>query len=354
MNSLLRIVKTPDDGSPEKVPQPEEQGLQEVSRPAVRPIIEAVDTEEKSNDVPQTHVDSAETCSRLLKSQPKADDIIAILRFLDFQREKRDKGDFKILASGPLAAQILHLLVSVGIQDHWGFFQSKSSLQTDGFKPYAAFLRCLTSTAGITALVVRVRSLLAREGKYSVIVHGNKSAEIQVLKDTLSTLSAILKPTNLLLHLHRDINILEKSPIRRQLVWKETMSLFAGGKVLSTVAEACTVIGALEVPKSVAWVADGRQYASWLGRNISLMMARFSREDDDAWKSLGELMGRSLGIGHSGMIISNSPSFEFPPFVKCMLTLRRTSGRTYESELALVPKAFSRQCQLASRQVKEP
>lgn len=341
MNSLLRIVQTPGESSPGEDTHPTDQGLQEATTTAVRPIIEAVNTEEKSDDAPQTQIDSAETCLRILKSQPKTDEVIAVLRFLDCQREKRDKCDFKILASGPLAAQVLHLLVSVGIQDHWNFFQSKSSLQADGFKPYAAFLRCLTSTAGITALVVRVRNLLARRGGNPDITPSNKFAEMQVLKDTLGALSAVLKPVKLLLHLYRNMNLLDESVIRRQLIWKETMSLFAGGKILATVAEACTVIGTLDVPQSVAWVADGREYASWLGRNISFMVARLPTEDGIAWDSLGELMGRSLGLGHSGIIIPQPLPFVLSLLAIRMLNHRRTSRRKCVHGLTSARRAHS-------------
>lgn len=232
-----------------------------------------------------------------LKSHPTTDELFAILSALDPFNSTQTIQDLDIRIPGPITAQILQLLVSTTIPDHWGSLNAKGRRPKDA-KTRAALLRCLSSVAGIGSLVAQQRSLIATARASAMKAEGSSSD--LVIQDVLSVCAALLEPKDFLFRLKSDISSLYDSRIRQQVAWRELVSLVAGGKILSTAAEALAVTKNLEHAPSISWVGDGPRYASWLGGNIAYLNSKLQPDGECDWPSVALLTGRALSLGYSG------------------------------------------------------
>lgn len=258
----------------------------------------------------QRDADSAGHVLEILRSKPGRVQVVQALQFLDPARVSEK--EFNITVPNPTAAQILHILVSTTIPDHWSSLRADHDATASSggeldINPKASLLRCLSSGAGIGALVVQLRGLLAPQDSSSKQIK-ESSANQLILRDLLSVLSSVLKPQGLLLHIYRVALRFVDSSVRRELMWKELTALLAAGKVLSTAAEALSAIKDLPVSQRVVWIGDGSNYASWLGKCICHMASKLQSSELEAWKSLTFFLGRSLKFGYPGTFISQMTS----------------------------------------------
>lgn len=252
-------------------------------------------------DPPATNFDPEHLSSRhiidLLKSTPDREQLSAILAALDpFSKSKTTK-DFDLRIASPITAQILQLLVSTTIPDHWGSLDAKDSRGKDA-KARAALLRCLSSVAGLGSLVAQLRSLIHAARASTQQAQGSSSQ--LAIRDLLAVLAALLEPKDFLFRLSTDISVIYDNKTRQQVTWRELVSLVAAGKILSTAAEALTVVDESKSVSSISWVGNGSQFASWLGLNISHMAARLAPDNESDWASVALLTGRALSLGYTG------------------------------------------------------
>lgn len=236
----------------------------------------------------------------VLKSHPDREELSAILAALDPFNASRKIKELDIRVPGPTIAQILQLLVSTIIPDHWATLSSKERKTKDA-KTRAALLRCLSSVAGLGSLVAQLRSLIATARATAQQAEGSSSP--LVIRDLLSVFAALLEPRDFVFRLHSDTSSLYDSQTRQQVAWRELVSLVAAGKILSAAAEALTVAQEAEISPSVSWVGDGPRYASWLGGNIAHMVSKLKADDESALSSVALLTGRALSLGYSGKLI---------------------------------------------------
>lgn len=235
----------------------------------------------------------------LLKSRPTTDELSTILSALDPFNASRDVQRFDIRIPSPATAQILQLLVSTIIPDHWGTLDAKGKKPKDT-KSRAALLRCLSNVAGIGSLVAQQRSLIATARAMTKQTEGSSSNLL--IQDILSVCAALLEPKDFLSHLKSDISLIYDNRTRQQVAWRELVSLIAGGKILSTAAEALTLVKDSESLSSISWIGDGPRYASWLGGNIARLTSKLKPEESD-WPSVALLTGRALSLGYSGTFL---------------------------------------------------
>lgn len=233
-----------------------------------------------------------------LKSHPSQEEVAAALSALDPYNASRKIQNVDIRVPSPTTAQILQLLVSTTVLDHWASLNQKEKRPKDT-KTRAALLRCLSSVAGIGSLVAQLRSLIATARATAKQAEGSNSSI--VIRDLLSVIAALLEPTDLLYRLYINTSSLYDHQTRRQVAWKELVGLAAAGKLLSTAAEALAVSKEVESPASISWVGDGPQYASWLGKNIAYMVLKLDADKPEDWSSAAFLMGRALSLGYSGI-----------------------------------------------------
>ncbi|KAJ5595224.1 uncharacterized protein N7459_001432 [Penicillium hispanicum] len=252
----------------------------------------------------------------VLKSQPDHEQLSAVLVAIDPYNTSK-KIDFDIRIPAPATTQILQLLVSTTIPDHWASLNATEKKSKDA-KTRAALLRCLSSIPGLGSLVGQLRSLVAYVR--ATAQHAESSVNQIGIRDVLAVLATLLEPKEFILRIYSDISQLFGNRTRQQVAWRELVSLVAAGKILSTAAEALTLLNESDITSSLSWVGDGPRYASWLGGNISRMIAVLKTDDDNGWASIAFLTGRALSLGYadqlsgeiySGLISDQSFSVQF-------------------------------------------
>lgn len=307
MDGLLTAVKTVHkNGNPDLIKaQDNESGLRA--------------TNTHNSSAPQDlDTNSPDNILPILRSKPDRFDLSRVLKKLDPSNSPEER--FNIRAPGPKAAEILHVLISTTIPDHWSSLTAEHD--SEGFSKgrtrtqlnlKAALLRCLNSVAGVGALIANIRTLIVAQG------HSNRtesnSGNLLLIRDLVSVLSTLIKPQAFLLYIYTDIARLTDNTVKRQIMWKELTALVGAGRILSTVGEALAIGKDIEIPESISWVGDGKAYASWLGRCICFMASNLLPSDADAWKSLAVFYGRALSLGYTSMDLS-----PFPPNENTVLT----------------------------------
>ena len=231
----------------------------------------------------------------ILKSQPDHEDLIAVLHYLEFGIERKD--DFNVRANSPKAAQILNVLATVTIPDHWARL-CVSPLSKDDVRTKKALLACLMSVAGIGALTSQIKIAAAAS-----VSQGEASTATLVLQELLSVLAALLESSKSLFVLLKDVFSLNEKPSQRHVVWQELVSLLAGGKVLSAAGEAAFVISkSSSTAESDTWLGDGRKFSKWLAANIANVLAALTINEEESWSMMAQMFRRSLSLGHSGKL----------------------------------------------------
>jgi len=220
----------------------------------------------------------------ILKSQPDRQDLEAVLEYLNYGIE--GKHDFNIRIAGPKAAQIINVIATVTIPDQWHNLRAARLSESEA-KIKKAILSCLTSIAGIGALLAQMKKL-------ATIQH--QVEDDSLLKDTVNVLSHILNKSQTVTNFLQDATRLYASDVQRRLFWQEITSLLAGSKILNTASH--TMAGKSVGPE--IWLSDGTQYSRWLSRNISVAVTRLTTSEAESWKMLGQVLKRALNLGYRG------------------------------------------------------
>ena len=243
-------------------------------------------------------VHSPDNALSALTSEPDLPALERILRWLD--PSTSNQRGFNVLSPGPKAAQIIFVLVNEILPTHWRLLKEEKT--SSARRSQKHLLRCLRSSAGCGAIASHIRSQIDDlKGKTSQknVTNNVKTAPLAAL---IEVLEHVLSPDNLLATLWTDIGTIALSQTRVSLLWKETVSLFASGKLLSLVGEANHVLN--EVSSDVregSWIGKGDQYAKWLGRNISHVIDKWRAGDaQDSRKAILHMVGKALTLGYPG------------------------------------------------------
>lgn len=264
----------------------------QLSVSAPKPLIEPLDqTSTKQANIQVSPAYILET----LKTGPGEDEIYQALRWLDPTRRNEERGSFDIRHASPLTAPILQTLASTTIPDHWKNVENSSS------KTRGALLRCLCSVAGVRALVTSLQISIntLRSSPQKEKDSGRKLA----IQDTVSFLAAMLKPVEFVHRMYQDTFSIYETSSKRRVSWSEFCSLLAGGKVLSTVAEALSFLEDIQRIRSISWVGEGAEFSGWLGVNLSHMILQNGQKDDEFWKAASLMIGRAMGLGHTDRFV---------------------------------------------------
>jgi telomere length regulation protein len=284
MDGLLTAVKTVkrDQSSPLVAAASEVQARENPTKPTI--------------DLDQHDISSQQAID-VLGSHPDRDELFITLSAIDPFNTSRHIQDLDIRVPSPTTAQILRLLVSTTIPDHWASLDKKVKTSKET-KTRAAILRCLSSVAGLGSLITQLRSQIASARANAQQAEGSSSS--LAVRDLLSVLASLLEPKDLLFRLYSDISALHGNKTKEQVAWRELASLVGAGKILSTAAEALTVSGESELPSLISWTGEGSRYTSWLGNNIAHMASKLKVDDEIGWGSLAFLTGRGLSLGYAG------------------------------------------------------
>jgi telomere length regulation protein len=260
----------------------------------------------------------------ILKSEPDYGSLISTLQYL-----RMVSSDFSIYSPSPLAAQLVHVLVSDIVPNYWNpLYESKKPnrkrAKSKNTPDLELVLSCLRSVTGLNALLLSVKQFL-QLSKESKKAFGGPS-----IQDRLTILLQVLT------ELIYDDDTVEKisdtlwsstAPQSKQkAIWNELLSIVGSGKILGLAAEAEDVISQLDkkIPEKY-WIAEGSAYSSWLARNITHWAKNLLEESKSGWKCCGELLCKAFRLGYSGklceynyeygLIITQKPSskrFSYP------------------------------------------
>lgn len=227
----------------------------------------------------------------ILKSQPDNEALIAVLQYLQYGTE--GKHDFNVRLPSPKASQIINILVTVTIPDQWLHLKAHK-LSKQEMQVKKLLLGCLKSVAGIGALLMQIRQLSVT----------NSDKTDHLLKDAISVVSLLLTGNETLKYFLADTNKLFNSDIQRCVYWQEVLSLLAGSKVLSTMAQALTSIQQSDDKEAIPlWLGDGSEYSRWLARNLStaaIISSSGGGPESSQINMLSQVLKRGLSLGYRG------------------------------------------------------
>ena len=243
----------------------------------------------------------------ILRWQPDDEDFFAVLQYLQFGID--GKHDFNVCKSSAKASQILNVLITFTIPDRWPSLNSKHISKHDA-ETKQIFLSCLGCVAGIGALTAQIKNL-------SKMKDASRSASL-LLRDTLSVLAAVVSGNGFVNKMLRQIIDLHKKPMQRVVLWQELTVLLAGSKVLSSVAEATldavtaslvgskvlsAVADATLADEEALWLGKGKEYCTWLAKNIAYASSKTLATETETHKMLATLLKRSMSLGYSGTVV---------------------------------------------------
>jgi telomere length regulation protein len=228
-------------------------------------------------------VDSAEDALSALKNQPSRTTVSNVLRYLTVE-------GFSLLLPEPLNASIAHQLVNDTIPNYWGAIKSSTEAKR--------LAKVFRNPTGLGHLVTRLRSLIADSRQKKAPGGARNTAEH--ISDTLDVLELTLRgdeTTHLIL---RDVLAFGKTPVQTKLIWREFLAQAVSGRILSISAEAEDVLRRSEASKVASWIANGKDYAAWLGRNCAVLIER-GDQSEEFLSAVVELFSKALGLGYTGM-----------------------------------------------------
>lgn len=260
--------------------------------------VNPIETTPNSSHVVSSSIQSPDDALEVAKSKPDSDQLLALLRWLDKSSETED--GFNIHSPGPKSAQILYTLISNVVVDHWNL--APDPKQASEKKSRRLLVRCLRSVAGVGAIASQLRLLLDQVKSAKRAENASIVDRISPLQQLLQLLEGILERDDIAVTICEDIQNFNLSATQKSLQWREFLSLFASGRLVSIVSETNQVINGLSSKvEEASWPGDGKLYSAWLGRNIRLMLHDpEEKANKDLSKATAELFGKGLKLGYEG------------------------------------------------------
>ena len=248
------------------------------------PLIREVTTQSKQED-PVT-ITSPKSALEALKNQPNRETFGKILKYLSTE-------GFNIILPEPLNASIAHQLVNDTVPNYWRTIKTSADTKRLG--------KILRNPIGLGHFVTRLRSLIADSRQKKAPGEARNTSEH--ISDTLDVLDLVLSGDETTHIILKDVLAFAKNSIQKKLIWREYLAQAVSGRLLSTAAEAEDVLKKSEETSSVnSWIADGNEYATWLGRNIANLIER-GDQNQEYIAAVVELFSKALSLGYTGMSI---------------------------------------------------
>ncbi|CZT03047.1 hypothetical protein WAI453_012244 [Rhynchosporium graminicola] len=238
----------------------------------------------------------------ILRNEPDHETLISTLRFLG----KRTH-DFDITSPSPLAAQLVHTLVSDTVPNYWHVFQAscgkaKLGKNSRTLPELEMLLQCLRSVMGLNAVLLSLKQQTQISKDLKKNIGGPKIEDLSVIN--LQLLQALLAGTKTIMTIWTSVRTASDASLKQKAVWNEFLALVGGGKILGIAAESEDTVNNLSkkiVEKS--WVADGTLFSRWIAQNITNWAKSLIPVNEDGWKNLAELFSKSFRLGHTDSII---------------------------------------------------
>jgi len=257
---------------------------------------------------PSFQASSPEGALEILKNEPDRDALIATLRYLV------NSLHFDIMSPSPLAAQLVHVLVSDAVPNYWNVLQG--SQKSKNFKPgksrksrkssdLTILLSCLQSVTGLNAVLLRVKQHIQLSKESNKTVGGPNIQDILTIY--LQLLQTLLEGDDTVQKVWQSVWSTSDPIPKQRALWNEFLNLVGGGKILGLVAEAEDVIRTLSknADGERYWIAEGSQYSKWLSGDLVHWIRSLQVDSaENEWKSCSELFNKSLRLGHKGKYCS--------------------------------------------------
>ncbi|KAI4178386.1 MAG: hypothetical protein LQ348_005612, partial [Seirophora lacunosa] len=240
-------------------------------------------------------IQSIEQALDILKSHPNPDVLFKTLQWIS--GDSLDKPGVEINTQTAQASRLCHVLVNEIVPDYWSQLcnnKSKTSRST-----MEMMILILSSVSGLSAIALRMRLLIKPDAVPEENSQIRYSGRLRFLGDLLSFLETMLDRDNFLSSVWLRLNASLPSSPRRHLLWKELVTLFGNGRVLSISAEAEDVVskGSPDI-RERSWLAEGSRYSSWLGRNLCDFLSQHDAESNDVKQPWAQMLERAATLGH--------------------------------------------------------
>ena len=233
----------------------------------------------------EVHVNSGESVLKALKMQPSRNTFNSVLNYLNLP-------GCSLLLPEPLNANIAHQLVNDTLPNYWRIVRDLSQANL--------VAKVLRNPTGLGHIVTRLRSLIAdnREKK----ADGQARNTLEHIENLLDLLDRILHDDQTSILILQDVIAYGKNPVQKKVIWREYLAQTASGRILSMAAEAEDVLRRNETSNVTSWIADGKAYASWLGRNMATLI-KSDNKNEEYLNAVVELCSKGLGLGYTGQSI---------------------------------------------------
>ena len=262
-------------------------------------LLSPVATKRDQPEKTKVSLNNPEDALDILRARPDHDQLNRVLGWLKSTVHHRE--GFNIRVPGPKASEIIYILISDIIPIYWVIKNVRTI--SDQSRANNFLVYCLSSVAGLGAIVSRLRLLLSqlKDPRGQSDVSGTRKTQpVELLLDVLE---AIIGNNRFIMSIWNDINACILQLSHKSLQWKEFISLVGSGKLLSTASEAIATLNTLESSVSTgSWVGDGQQYAAWLGSNVQHMLGALIAGDLEGLEMLSQLLKKALTLGYTGQL----------------------------------------------------
>lgn len=235
-----------------------------------------------------------EEALEVLKNEPSYTSLTATLNFLT-----KSYGGFSLTSPNPLAAQVVHVLVSVTVPDYWDLLQRRKTKAKDQEVALKLLVSCLQSVTGLNAVLLSLKRhiQLSKETKKAV---GGPSIR-EVLRILLELMQTLLEGDASVQIIWKQIIVSGVKNPKQKAIWQEYLAIVGSGRILGLAAEAESVINELSATIGEKyWIANGSEYSLWLAGNILFLSRDLPKQSHDGYRNCAELLGRALRLGHTG------------------------------------------------------
>ncbi|CAK7208323.1 telomere binding protein [Sporothrix bragantina] len=305
MDALLTPVST----TYSKAAAQEEPLLREVTRKTSLSTQQSAPTAQQ-----QFAADSADEALEVLRNEPDYGTLVSVLRYLIAD----NKAAVDIRQPTPLSAQLVQVLVTAIVPNYWTLLREEIDQIKTGSRnvprstDLGLLLACLQSVTGLSALITRLRALLAEtKTRKRAATEGASTANDQPgnpawqLKILIEVLAEVLAGDETVAQIWAVSTAGTDDDAKRRPLAQEYLNIVGGGRIVSLAAEAETIVRselrAEKVP--TAWVANGKEYSLWLARGVIRWASQEASLEDQ--KVHSALLGKALRFGYPDTVISS-------------------------------------------------
>ncbi|POR30874.1 DNA replication checkpoint protein tel2 [Tolypocladium paradoxum] len=273
------------------------------SKNDAEPLLTEVKPTKRAKDVTsRLKISSADEALEVLKSQPDYDALAAVLRYLTL--DVPAPGTFQLQVPSPKSAAIIHVLVTEITPNYWTLLQEGST--NAGAGPASStpddvelLLRCLRSLTGLNAVIAHVMALLQESKAGS---KHSKRPDIKLnLGVLLGLLAALLKGDGSIRNIWTCSTAKLADATLKKAQSQHLVSLIGNGRILSTAAEASSVVGTDEPSAETWWIADGVEFSRWIGRNVASWAKLQPAEDEFSF--CFDVLQRAMRLGYPESLV---------------------------------------------------